>query len=470
MLAFVLQGARRLASKGRPLDQQPFLILGAGLTGLSAAHHFGEGARVLESLSQVGGKARTRERQGARFDITGHWLHLRDPYMLEWVPKLPGLTLQKHDRKARIFSHGVYTLYPFQANTFGLPPTVARECLQGFVDARLHDLESGIAPRQRPEPETFEDWILQKFGAGIAEHFMVPYNQKIWTAHPRELSARWCDRYIPVPKVEDVIAGAVGASREALGYNAHFLYPPSGRGIQELADAVHRNTDAPIELEVKVTAIDLANKRVQRADGRWEHYQTLLTSLPLPVAIDLAAQVAPLPEAVAEARSRLQSTFVAHLDVLAKGSNHDQKGPWDGDGQPHWTYFPEARFPFYRVGSFSAVEPNMTDGDTRNFYVEFAHRGGFDPMDQFDAVAAGLSDAGLIDGPDAIIDCWGESIAHAYVLNDEHHGAARDLLVDWLASHSVLSAGRYGNWEYSAMEDALLHGRRAAAWARERLG
>ena len=179
---------------------------------------------------------------------------------------------------------------------------------------------------------------------------------------------------------------------------------------------------------------------------------------------------APLPEAVAEARSRLQSTFVAHLDVLAKGSNHDQKGLWDGAGQPHWTYFPEARFPFYRVGSFSAVEPNMTDGATRNFYVEFAHRGGFDPMDHFDAVATGLTEAGLIDGPDSILECWGESIAHAYVLNDDHHGAARDVLVGWLESQSVLSAGRYGNWEYSAMEDALIHGRRAAAWAKNRLG
>ena len=91
-------------------------------------------------------------------------------------------------------------------------------------------------------------------------------------------------------------------------------------------------------------------------------------------------------------------------------------------------------------------------------------------MDHFDAVAAGLTEAGLIESPEAIIGCWGESIAHAYVLNDEHHGTARDLLVGWLESQSVLSAGRYGNWEYSAMEDALLHGKRAAAWAKKRLG
>lgn len=469
MPGFVLHGASGLASKGHPLDQQPFLILGAGLTGLSAASHYGEGAQIIEALGQVGGKARTRRRAGARFDITGHWLHLRDPDMLNWIPTLPGLELKKHNRKARIFSHGVYTLYPFQANTHGLPPLVAKDCLQGFVDARLHDLEAGDDLPERTRPASFAEWILQKFGAGIAEHFMFPYNEKIWTTHPKELSADWCDRYIPVPKVEDVIAGAVGASREALGYNAHFLYPSNGQGIQELADAIRRTVSAPLELDSPIQAIDLTGKRVQRADGSWQHYAALLTSLPLPVTLDLCAAVAPLPAAILEARNRLKSTFVAHIDLLARGSNHDVEGPWDGRGQPHWTYFPEAQFPFYRVGSFSAVEPAMTDGDCRNFYIEFAHRGDFDPMSQIDEVVAGLSSAGLIDGPDAVIDCWGESIAHAYVLNDEHHGKSRDLLVSWLAEQAVLSAGRYGNWEYSAMEDALIHGRRAAAWAKEQL-
>ena len=34
-----------------------------------------------------------------------------------------------------------------------------------------------------------------------------------------------------------MIAGAVGASREALGYNTHFLYPDDGGGIEGLARA-----------------------------------------------------------------------------------------------------------------------------------------------------------------------------------------------------------------------------------------
>ena len=441
------------------------LVLGAGLTGLSTAAHADVDVRVLEATPFIGGKARTRKRPGARFDITGHWLHLRDQQIQNWVEQLPGLTLARHNRKARVFSSGVYTLYPFQANTYGLPPAVAQACLQGFVDARLHDVELGPQAPSRAEPATFADWIEQKFGRGIAEHFMFPYNEKIWTVHPRELSAAWCESsYIPIPKVEDVIAGAVGASREALGYNTHFLYPDDGGGIEGLAQAIRRTLTIEIECERAVACVDLAKRQVTTRDGETIDYHKLVSTMALSSLIDACAKGGDLPAEVAQARALLRSTTVSHLDVLAKGSNHDIEGPWDGLGQPHWVYFPERQFPFYRVGSFSAVEPKMTDGDTRNFYVEIAHRGNRQVENEVDACIAGLAEARLIDGVDSVLDVHVEHVPNAYVLQDPNYQNSRTILLDYLAKHHVLSTGRYGNWEYSAMEDALIHGRKAAQW------
>ena len=48
---------------------------------------------------------------------------------------------------------------------------------------------------------------------------MIPYNQKLWGVHPREITAAWCSRFVPIPKLEDVIAGAVGAVPPEMGYN-----------------------------------------------------------------------------------------------------------------------------------------------------------------------------------------------------------------------------------------------------------
>ena len=35
------------------------------------------------------------------------------------------------------------------------------------------------------------------FGEGIARHFMLPYNEKLWGVHPREITAAWCSRFVP---------------------------------------------------------------------------------------------------------------------------------------------------------------------------------------------------------------------------------------------------------------------------------
>ena len=114
------------------------LVLGAGLAGLSTALHLGPGADalILEKLPHVGGKACTERIGEFIFDVTGHWLHLRDPGISALIERLMGLdAFYKVDRVSRIWSHGVYTEYPFQANTHGLPPAVVHECLMGAISA-----------------------------------------------------------------------------------------------------------------------------------------------------------------------------------------------------------------------------------------------------------------------------------------------------------------------------------------------
>ena len=79
-------------------------------------------------------------------NFTGHLLHLRDPAMQALSRQLlrpeQYRTLQ---RRSAVFSHGVYTRYPFQANTFGLPPEVAYECVSGFLAA--HFSASKLEPK-----------------------------------------------------------------------------------------------------------------------------------------------------------------------------------------------------------------------------------------------------------------------------------------------------------------------------------
>src|SRR5688572_5544996 len=211
------------------------VILGGGLAGLSTAHFLTQPWQLIEKSDRVGGLIKTEVIEGCYFDPTGHWLHLRDPEIRELVSRLwlPD-QMVSIQRKAAVFSRGVFTRFPYQVNTHGLPAEVVAENLIGYVEAVYG--EKGRALRER-EPRNFSEFILRYMGEGFAKNFMVPYNKKLWTVDPSELSAEWVGRFVPRPSLKEVVDGALGVGSDALGYNASFLYPREG-GIEALARAM----------------------------------------------------------------------------------------------------------------------------------------------------------------------------------------------------------------------------------------
>jgi len=274
-------------------QRTPIAILGAGLTGLSAAIELSARSaphRIFEKLALPGGHAITVEDSGFRFDRTGHLLHLKSDALraqvLDWI----GPDHLQVQRRSVIWSNGVYTRYPFQANTYGLPPAVAYECLQGFITAHF--------AQNKPEPKNFEEFCLAHFGEGISRHFMIPYNARLWGVHPREITSAWCQRFVPLPRLEDVIAGAVGLNDRELGYNTNFIYPRLGIG--QLAQGMAQRVPE-LELERSPLRIELSRRRLV-----FEHenvdFDVLLSTIPLPRLLGLI-DVLPEPVRVAASKS-----------------------------------------------------------------------------------------------------------------------------------------------------------------------
>ena len=431
------------------MSKTPTLILGAGLTGLSCAYHLRDPDRfrLFEKNDEVGGLARTRKRPGGFLcDGTGHWLHLRTPQMKELVHGLLGDNLTERARKARVFSKGAYTLYPFQANTHGLPKEVIAECLNGLIKARFID--------EHPEPKSYLDWIHATFGEGICKHFMVPYNSKIYGVPLDTLSPDFARQYIPQPKLDAVINGALGLSKEALGYNAKFVYPKRG-GIGALPNALHAAGGAKAEYGRKPTCIDVNAKRVTMNDGEVVEYDDLVTTIPLVELIRLCKVGGGVPDAVVDAAAMLRANSVLYFDVAIKGAPKEHQ-------DYHWIYLPESDFKFYRVGSYSAVEPSLAPPDHRSYYVEFGHYGEVDPSSFEQPLMDGLRRLGIIEDEDDIVFMMPSVLDPAYVLFDHNYEAARKTCLDWCEHVGIITKGRYGLWQYNAMEDALREGKQAA--------
>jgi protoporphyrinogen oxidase len=429
------------------------LIIGAGLAGLSTAYHLGnEDYQIYEKEGEVGGLCRSYEKDGFTFDYTGHLLHLRNDYTATLLEKLLPHTLTPHKRRASIYSKGVLTPYPFQANLYKLPKDVIKECLIGFIEAK--EMRKGARTRSgRPHSRSgysFKDWILTTFGTGIAEHFMVPYNEKLWRRDVDELSSEWVDWSIPLPTLDEVIGGALGLENEHMGYSAQFLYPEAGGiGLLPQSFLPHVNT---VHCHRGLTAIDLKEKRAWFDDNRSVNYDFLVSTVPLPELIDMIRDV---PSRIVEMRQGLKHISVLDVNMgIASDFLSDQ----------HWIYFPEPEVPFYRAGFYSHFSFSAAPHKAASLYVEVSYLPDT-PLHKNDiqrSVYDGLHASGIVQGNDQVIVEDVIDIPYAYVIYDPFRQKNLPKIIDYLESNDVFSIGRYGSWEYMSMEDTLLQGKKVA--------
>ncbi len=424
------------------------LILGGGLAGLSTAYHLnrlGVSSLVVEKESRAGGLAGSFSQGGFTFDHTGHLLHLHDPYGKRLILGLLKGNLALHQRSSWIYSHGTYTRYPFQANTHGLPERVIEECLVGFLKT-LHSPQPPLGPRP-----TFRDWCLRRFGEGISRHFMFPYNEKLWRRPLSRMTTEWQGRFVPKPTASEVLYGALTDQKKFFGYNAAFFYPLRG-GIQALPDALAaRLRPGQVKTSARVLSVDLRKRTAVVGGLGGISFERLVNTLPLPRFIDLAR---PWPEAVLRARSRLRHGSVYCLN-LGVGRRVSDK---------HWIYFPEKRFPFYRVGFASNFSRANHPPQTSSLYIEVARR----PEEKVEleglegSVLRGLRACGLLRSSDRLLARLWVPIPCAYVVYDFDRTPAVETIFGRFRRLGLESIGRYGAWKYSFMEETILDGKACA--------
>ena len=425
-------------------------MLGGGLAGLSSAYHLDPiefEPVVLEKSNTIGGTARSVTVGGFTFDITGHLLHLHYDYTKTLIQKLLAGNLFTCVRKAAIFSNGILTEYPFQANTFGLPKKVISECVEGFKEA----VEKFYDPSLRSTSLPFADWSLRAFGRGIHKHFMKPYNEKIWQVDLKEMTAEWCGMFVPQPKVEDVVAGSKRRPHTSFGYNATFLYPKKG-GIQVLSQALARGLD--VRLNLAAEEIQWRDKMVRASNGGSLDYDSLVSTLPL---AELLKRMPGLPPEVEAAKAKLRYTSVLCINLGVKRAKISDKS---------WIYFPEKQFPFYRVGFPMNFTPHIVPKGCSSMYVEVGH-----PPDKpadhknpkfLKSIRSGLEKAKILRKSDKILVADFIPIRCAYVIYTPERKKNVETILKFLESTGIQSIGRYGAWKYSFMEEAIMDGKKAA--------
>jgi UDP-galactopyranose mutase len=435
------------------------VIIGAGLTGLSAAYHLGLGYMVYEQASRVGGLCRSIMRDGFTFDQSIHILYTKNEYAAHFIQEvlLKG-NFEAQPRESWVYSKGVYTEYPFQSYTYGLPPKVIVECIMGLIEARY-------LQRSRRKPANFEDWIYETFGKGIAKHFMIPYNRRVWAIDPKLMDYSWIAERVPLPTIEEVLLGALQPARKKVGFNNDFWYPRDGgiealpQGFLPYLENIYLNSQI-VKIYPKEKCVDV------QIEGRWKEkvrYEHLISTVPLPVIVRLLDEV---PGAIKRVASRLLSNVVYTVNIGITGELDPECSQGDGVDPKrfHWIYFPEDEFIFHRISFPKNFARSMCPEGMSSIQAEVSSTR-YKPLNLeilTGEVIAGLRRAKILRRENEVVFSQVVTLNPAYVIYDRAHRRNVNLIKSYLEEYCIHACGRFGDWEYFNMDRCILRGKEIA--------
>ncbi|MEG3957048.1 NAD(P)/FAD-dependent oxidoreductase [Microcoleus sp. herbarium2] len=294
------------------MKHYPVAIVGAGPAGLTAAYELvkqGIVPVVLEKGDKVGGIARTETYKGYRFDIGGHRFYTKVEAVQQLWQEVLGNEFIKVPRLSRIFYRGKFFNYPISAfNTlFNLGIIESTLIMLSYLKVRIWPLR---------EEQTFEQWVINRFGERLYKTFFKTYTEKVWGIPCSEIQADWAAQRIKGLSLTTAIINALFGSNDTKTLIKEFDYPALGPGMmwEKFAEAVE-NKDGKVYLDTKVISWEREGNKIKSItaehNGELVQYSAdnFITSMPISA---LVARMKPQPpeEVLHAARSLKYRDFL----------------------------------------------------------------------------------------------------------------------------------------------------------------
>lgn len=442
------------------------VVLGAGPAGLSAAWKLAESGvdvAVVEAESHVGGLSHTIRRDGYLFDLGPHRFHTDNPAVLAEIERLVG-PMPERARKTRVYFMGHYYDYPLSASNLlsSLSPWLGFTCFADF-------LATWARNKVRPaEDDSFESWVVNRFGRRLYDVYFGPYTAKVWGRDPRKLSASWAAQRVAVVDLWDLVLRTLGVRR---GYNhfhhspykPDFHYPLAGVGqiYDRMAEEVQRHGGS-VSLGAPVREVICRDGRVESVlverEGRLEEIggDYFVSTMPIP---DLVRALRPRPpEVVLRAAGDLRFRAMIFLFLaIDKESVSDD----------HWIYFPGQDLIFNRISEMRNFSPEAAPAGKTSLVVEITCDVDDEVWNEseeelYRRSVEGLVKAGLIRA-DQVLGHFFTRSRHAYPTYDLNFEVNLGRLYYHLAGlENLVVAGRQGLFRYINQDHAIEMGLCAA--------
>jgi protoporphyrinogen oxidase len=440
-------------------QKKEILILGGGLTGLSAGHLLtkaGFKVQVFERDATVGGLSKTMVQDGFRFDLGGHRFFTKDKRIDDFVKTLMEGELVSISRKSKIYLRNRYFDYPLKPLNalfgFGLPTT-----MKILGDYGIEKVK-GIMRKERCI--SLEDWVVQNFGRKMFDIYFKEYSEKVWGIKCSRISAEWVATRISGLSMAKAIKNALfSLNGNGLPTLAdRFLYPQLGIGriSERLREEIEKNNNVYTGADVhhihhscfEVKSIEVkTNNHLDLIQG-----EEFISSIPI---TNVVAMLRPSPpEDILKAASRLRfRDLVVVAIMIDRARVTDQT----------WIYIPEEKIPFGRIHEPTNWSEKMAPAGKTLLVTEFFSFAGDALWNESDERLAevtveNLAHLGFIKKHE-VIGSTVVRVPKAYPLFEVGYEELCDKLYGYLSKFKNLHiAGRSGMFRYYNMDHAIESG------------
>lgn len=413
------------------------IILGSGISGISAGHHLqqnNEEVIIFEKDNDWGGLCGNFTIDGFRFDKFVHFSFANDEYIADKFKK--STELYEHPPISSNYYKGFWLKHPAQNNLAPLPTKEKVEIINDFINREHKQIE---------EIENYEQWLRVQYGNYFAENFPFKYTRKYWGVEPKELETKWVGNRMYTPDLKQVLAGAFETQNESFYYTKVMRYPKTG-GFRSILNSSRKGLN--IQFNKEVITIIPEEKKVQFKDGTNSSYDRLISSIPLPEIVKMLKNV---PQQVIIAAENLNHTSGY---MVSLGFNKPDIA------QYLWFYIYDEDILASRVYSPSLKSPDNVPKGCSSLQAEifFSNKAEIPPAEKvLKNTIEKLISMGLFKKEDiAIQDIRFEKYAN--VIFDKDIYQNRKIVIDYLNSLDIETIGRFGKWEYMWTHQAYQDG------------
>jgi protoporphyrinogen oxidase len=435
-------------------------VIGAGPAGLAAAYQLSKGGadvEVFEAGPAVGGLSRTIELWGQKVDLGPHRFFSQDRRVNALWLEVVGGDYRMVERLTRIYYRNRFFHYPLKpANAlWNMGPACAAGCIASYLREQLRPSCRG------QDNQTFESWVVGRFGRRLFEMFFKSYSEKLWGIPCDALDADFAAQRIKKFSLGEAVKAALG-----IGNTKHktlvdqFAYPTGGTGMvyERMAQGIEQR-GGWVHLRSPVRRIVHEGRQVRGLeldDGWFAPFNHVISTMPLTL---LVRGLGDLPEHVRSAVDalRFRNTILVYLHVEAADLFRDQ-----------WLYVHSPELGMGRVTNFRNWVPDLYDDSPNTIlaleYWCYDEDALWSQDDEFLVKRATeeMQATGLL-GAAPVVAGHVERIRRCYPVYERGYRRHLDPVIAHLRGYANLQViGRYGAFKYNNQDHSILMGLLAA--------